>query len=487
MYKKLLSLEIKNFFRNKDLGTNIALKILMFFFMIMMCSVFFFGAIILHKYATKTNVDPLLLFSAYFVYYWAYDLVIRYFFQQMPTQNLKPFLTLNIKKKTLLNYTVIKTFTSFFNWGNLIFFIPFAVLLIRDGHSVSGVLMWLIGMMSIFYFNNFLNILLNGKDYVVYIVGLFFLLIAGADYYGYFKLSEVSQTVFHKLYQIPFLFLIPVAMMMIVGWLSYITLKENFYLDKGLELKKSVGKTQNIDFLNRYGAIGTFLNNDIRLLTRSKAAKNALLSSFLFLFYGLLMFSTPTYKTPYMMMFLGLFVTGGFMFIFGQRVPGWDSSYYPLMMTSNVPYKKYLESKWWLLNVVTIVSMIIATFYIYFGWKVYITFFAAGLYNIGVNSHLTLLSGAFNKAPIDLNSKVKAMGEKNAFNLKTILITLPKIGLPMLVFGIGNHFFGLTIGVCLIAILGIIGVLLRNKVFNQIVKTYRKEKYSTLSAFKDGN
>jgi hypothetical protein len=34
----------------------------------------------------------------------------------------------------------------------------------------------------------------------------------------------------------------------------------------------------------------------------------------------------PTYKTAYMQLFMGLFVTGGFLFLFGQRVPSFDSS-----------------------------------------------------------------------------------------------------------------------------------------------------------------
>ncbi|HBN6778185.1 TPA: hypothetical protein L3251_003821 [Elizabethkingia anophelis] len=35
-----------------------------------------------------------------------------------------------------------------------------------------------------------------------------------------------------------------------------------------------------------------------------------------------------------------------------------------------------------------------------------------------------------------------------------------------------------------LGILGLIGFLLRDKIFDQIVKIYRSEKYSTLAAFK---
>ena len=157
------------------------------------------------------------------------------------------------------------------------------------------------------------------------------------------------------------------------------------------------------------------------------------------------------------------------------------------MMTLNVPYKEYLKAKWWLMNIVTAVSIVVALFYAIISWETYFTFFAAGLYNIGVNSQFTLWSGAFNKTQIDLNSKEKVMGQKNSFNLKSLLLLIPKMLLPMAVFGISKYFFGMTGGMISIAILGLIGFLFREKIFDTIVKHYKSEKYSTLEAFKSKN
>ena len=171
--------------------------------------------------------------------------------------------------------------------------------------------------------------------------------------------------------------------------------------------------------------------------------------------------------------------------MFGQRVPAFDSSYYPLMMTLNVPYKEYLKAKWWLMNIVTGFSIILALCYVYFGWDMYLTFFAAGIYNIGVNSQFTLWSGAFNKMQIDLNAKEKRFGQKNSFNMKSLLLLIPKLFLPMVVFAIVKYSLGIEAGVISIAVLGLIGFLLREKIFDIIVKHYKVEKYSTLEAFKN--
>jgi multisubunit Na+/H+ antiporter MnhC subunit len=208
--------------------------------------------------------------------------------------------------------------------------------------------------------------------------------------------------------------------------------------------------------------------------------------SILFIFYGLLFFSggIKAYDNPAMKVFAGIFVSGGFLFTFGQFVPSWDSSYYPLMMTQNIPYRNYLSSKWWLIVIATVASTILASFYIYFGVQVYLTIVAAAVFNIGVNSHLVLWAGAYTKTPVDLNSGKGAFGDKKAFNIQTMLIAIPKLLLPLAFYGIGSLISGPTLGLLFVASAGMLGFALRNKMFTIIEKVYKKEKYKTLEAYK---
>src|SRR5690606_8469504 len=121
---------------------------------------------------------------------------------------------------------------------------------------------------------------------------------------------------------------------------------------------------------------------------------------------------------------------------------------------------------------------------VFISWEFYLTIFAAGLYNLGVNSYLTLLAGAYNKKPIDLNSRAKSFGGgANNMNMKVVLIMVPQMVLPMAVFAAVKYFFGLEMAVASLAVLGLTGFLLRDKIFDLIVKTYKSQKYSTISAF----
>ncbi|KPE51446.1 DUF5687 family protein [Chryseobacterium indologenes] len=486
MFLKFLKLEIKSFFRGTSVGVNLAMKILRLigiaYFMLCLAG----GAFIAFFYIQEEiHQDPLKMVSRFLIVAWAVDLIMKYIWQEMPTQNIKPFLTLNIPKNTLVNYMLTKTFLSALSWLNSLFFVTFCGIALFNGYSLVGVLAWLVGISLLFYLNNFINILFNDKETIAIVIGCIFLAVAGLAYYNIIPVLSWSEKLFYNLYEKPYFVIIPLILFLVLWKISFNHVRKVFYLDQGLEAKKEVGRTENIAFLNKYGVIGTFINNDIKMLKRNKVTKGILLGSFLFLFYGMLMFSSPLYKTPAMMMFMGLFVTGGFQFLFGQRVPAFDSSYYPLMMTLNVPYKEYLKAKWWLMNIVTAASVILALAYVYFGWEIYVTFLAAGIYNIGVNSQFTLWSGAFNKTQIDLNSKEKRFGQKNSFSVKALLLLIPKMLLPMAVFALSKYIFGMTGAVISIAVLGLVGFLIREKIFNIIVKQYKREKYSTIDAFKN--
>ena len=131
----------------------------------------------------------------------------------------------------------------------------------------------------------------------------------------------------------------------------------------------------------------------------------------LFLFYGLLFFTgvIEAYDGPFWRIFAGIFVSGGFLFSFGQFVPSWDSAYYQLLMSQNIKYRSYIESKWYLIVIATLVSTVLASFYLFIGWQAYMAVVVGAIYNIGVNSYLVLWGGAYIKTPIDLSSNKKSI------------------------------------------------------------------------------
>ena len=430
--------------------------------------------------------DPLQVVNGVMIYYLVVDLYIRYALQKMPIMNIRPLLYLPFKKGQVVKYSLGKTLFSFFNLAHAFFFVPFSIILIVEGYDPAGVIGWHLGIFARFFTNNFLNIMMNNKDSVFYPVIAVLVILGVLQYYGWFDITVYTGPFFDALYNQPAYAVLPWALLVFMIYAAIKKNKKHMYLDGGLATKQSVAKTEDYAWLSRFGNLGIFLQNDIKLIKRNKRSRTTVIVSVLFLFYGLLFFtgSLEVYENPVWQIFAGIFVSGGFLFTFGQYVPSWDSSYYPLMMSQNIQYKEYLNSKWYLVIIATLLSTLVSSFYLYFGWEAYLAILVGAIYNMGVNSYLVLWGGAYIKTPIDLTSNKNAFGDKQAFNTKTLLLTLPKLLLPLVVYALGHYLVNPTVGYVLVALSGIIGFAFKDAVFRKIEKIYKKEKYKTLLSYK---
>jgi len=453
MFKHFFSLQWKSFWRSASLSSSLWMKVFMAFMGLVFILYMLGGSFGLYFYIEKElKQDPLVVINKFLIYWIIFDLIFKYALQKMPVLNIKSLLILPIRKKKIVSYALGKTIFSFFNIIHAFFFIPFSVLLVVKGnHPMTNVLAWHLGVMFLIY------------DITIY-----------------------TTPFFQGLYDISFMFLIPMVAVAVLVGIAFSYFSKILYLDAGLAVKAKNVKSENLDWLNRFGKTAIFLKNDIKLIKRNKRSKTTVFMSIMFLFYGLLFFPgiVEAYNSPVWRIFAAIFVTGGFLLTFGQFVPSWDSAYYPLLMTQNIRYKEYLSSKWWLMVIATLISTVLASGYLYYGVEVYIAILVAAIYNIGVNSHIVLWAGAYVRTPIDLTSNKKAFGDKQSFNIKTLMLALPKMALPMVLYAIGHYAYSPYAGYGLVAISGVIGFAFRGIVFNKIEKIYTTEKHKTLWAYK---
>lgn len=487
MFKQFISLQWKSFFRAASLKGNIAMKIVMGFVAFYMAVVFIGMGVGTYFLIEDQNMgDPFDVVNKYMIYYIAFDLAFRYMLQKMPVTNIKPLLYLPINRSQIVHFSLGKTVLSFFNWSHAFFFIPFSIVLLVQGYNPLGVITWHLAIIALIYSNNFINILVNNKDSIFYPVLAIFAVLGICHYYQFFDITQFTAPFFGALYSLPWLVILLIAISFGLYYAAFNYFKANLYLDAGLSEKQIIAKTEDLSWLNRFGNLGTFLKNDIKMIKRNKRSRMAVIMSFMFIFYGFLFFTgaVSAYDGPVWKIFAGIFISGGFLFSFGQFVPSWDSAYYPLMMSQNIKYKEYLDSKWYLIVIATILSTIIASFYLYFGWDAYLAILVGAVYNIGVNSYMVLLAGAYTRTPIDLTSSKKAFGDKQSFNLKTMLLSLPKLVLPLIIYGLGHYLISPTAGYIFVALAGVIGFAFKGYVFKKIEQIYKKEKYKTILAYK---
>jgi len=494
MFKLMFGLQWKEFNRGKAVGGKLVGKIFKWVGIVYFAFMAFMMGIIASAYGgplaefplKEDSIAPFLYVNKQLIYVFAYLIVMRYFVQSLPVLNIKALLLTPLLKTKIVRFSLLKTVLTYFNILPLFFLIPFSFLLAQTGKfDIIGLIFWNINILGLIYVTNFFNFLLNNKDKLLYAIGGLLALTKGLEYYAIIDFTAYSEQFFYLFYSQPYAVSFT---WLLVFWLYdyvYKYLLQGLYIDTGLQIKTKEAKMEDFSFLDRFGKTATFIKNDLRLLKRSKRARTAVYMGIGILFYGIIFVPSEEILGSGFLFFGYLFSTGGFLFMFGSFVPSWDSQYYPLMMTQNIEYKEYLNSKWSLMIIGTVVSTVLASFiYSFFGVNAVYAVLAGAFYNIGVNGYLTLWAGAYTKSPIDLNSSANAFGDKKAFNAKTMLVGIPQMLLPVLVYYFTSQYYDHFTGCLAVAVLGTLGILLKPIAFNLILKAYKTEKYSTLKAYK---
>lgn len=400
--------------------------------------------------------------------------------------SVKPLLTLPIKRSSIVHFVLGKSAINFFNFLPLFAVIPFGIMLIRDGYAGSMVLTWIILVILITLIVNFFNFVLESFSSETELSFLPLFAVAGTlfalDYFNIISFTSLIGNVMTSVSHNAIYILLPLLVLILLYALNYKMLRQKLFLDSSLKSKAQEVNASNLDWTRRFGDVAPFMQLDLRLVWRNKRTRSAVFLMVIGLLYGLFFYPQPIYRDlVWIFPFIGIFVTGIFLINFGQFIPAWDSGYYKLLMSQNIKYEQYLKSKFTLMSVSVILLFVLSIPYVYFGWKILVAHFAAAVYNVGVNTHVILYGGSFNRKKIDLNQRA-------AFNYQGTgavqwIIGIPLMILPMVIFALTNWLFNFEAGVAILIILGVVGIIFHNTLMKTITKKYLDSKYKMINAF----
>jgi len=239
----------------------------------------------------------------------------------------------------------------------------------------------------------------------------------------------------------------------------------------------------NLSRLKNYGAMGELILKEVRLLLRNKRSKTVLFMIPFFLLYGLFFYPQEVYmqKTG-MLVFVGIFVTGGFLIAYGQYIMAWESSHFDFILTSNTSMYDFFKAKYLLMAIPTVLLYFFTIPYIYFGVEIFWLNLAALFYNVGINAPLLLYTASFNKKRMDLSKG--AMMNYQGVGVNNFLMVLPLLVMPILIFWPIKLFFGYITGVIALGTIGIIGILLHKWLIKLAVKHFEEKRYEIASGYR---
>jgi hypothetical protein len=146
MISTFFSHELKSFWRSKNTGKTIAVKVVMgVLILILLLYVVLLGVfldVLLRKAFSKD--DLVVAFCGIILIYFLFDMLMRMQLQELPTLKVQPYLHLPVKRNSVVGYLALTAMLSFFNLWPIVLFGPFIIKVILP----SSGLWWLVSFWS---------------------------------------------------------------------------------------------------------------------------------------------------------------------------------------------------------------------------------------------------------------------------------------------------------------------------------------------------
>lgn len=469
-------------FWQKSLWINIILGIVGLYLIVNFLVIGVFADVILKEIFKTIGVVE--AFARVLFYYLAFDLILRFFVQQIPTLSIQPYLTLPIRKSTLLHYPLIRSIPDFMNLLALLLLLPFFVKIICTTKPALFSLNWIITICMLVLTSNFLNFSL--KKYFSKRPLFILFLLAIVAVIIYLDMSNIWSCSFYfgnnflTIAKTPLFVVIPVSIASISYYLGYQFLKMNTYVEDS-----QTGHRKNpseFSFLTRFGEAGYLLQTEIKMILRNKRPKSLMYLSILFLAYGFMFYRGKNIDNDLILIFTGFFLTSIFGIQYGQFSFSWESSFFDSYMANKISAFNYIQSKYLLFVLTSLICFVITLPYALISYRIGIVNVAMLLYNIGITSVLSLYICTYNTKYIDLG-RSQFMNYQGT-GVTQFLSVIPIAGFPVAVF-FGFKYLGIPqFGVYTLGLVGLAAIVYNKLLLTLVSRQFLKRKYRMALGFR---
>ena len=490
MIKWFIQHQWKQEIRSSIWQKNIVLNIVIGFFMVIMLLYLLMLGLFLDRVLEEVvkDVNADITLSKMIIYYFILMFVMRFFLQSLPAMEIIPYLHLRIKRSTIGWFMLFKSLTSFFNFVPILLFLPFALGYMTEEFSGFQAFIWIAAIFLFELTSNFKLIYFKRKftlnpKLILVLIGAIASLMA-LDKFDVFSISEISLWYFTQLNTNWLWVFLPLFSTLIFVFWNLAMIRKNSYLDD-LSPKKTEGETLSakLNLLQNFGKSGELILGEVKLILRNKRSKSVVYLIPFFLLYGLFFYPQDVYSNAMgLLVFVGIFVTGGFLIAYGQYLMAWESSHFDFILSSNIGILDYFKAKYFLLVIPTLILYVFTIPYMYFGMKIFWVNFAALFYNLGINAPLLLYMASFNKKRMDLSKS--AMMNYQGVGANNFVLVIPLLAVPGLIYWPVSVFFGYTPAVLTIGGLGLLGLLFNQSLIKMAVNNFNKRRYNIAEGYR---
>ena len=160
MSSSLFQLGRKKFLRAPQLEAKFTIKILMGLVILYFAGSFLFAGVVIYPALSKKFLeqDAISIINSVLVLIFTFELIIRYFLQQLPVTEIKSFLLLSIPKKRIIRNVLLRSLITIYNVIPFLLYLPISIAMFNDDYLLSQVFAWwvsltLLSLSHKFYYN----------------------------------------------------------------------------------------------------------------------------------------------------------------------------------------------------------------------------------------------------------------------------------------------------------------------------------------------
>ncbi|KAA6326498.1 hypothetical protein EZS27_024403 [termite gut metagenome] len=418
------------------------------------------------------------------------DFVIRFPFQKVPTQEVKPYLLLPIKKNRALDFLLLRSGLSSFNTIWLFLFVPFAILTVTRFFGITGIITYSLGIYLLVVFNNYWYLLcrtlLNERIWwIVLPIAVYGILAALEFVPDNHPITTFTMNLGEGFIVGNILAFIGVLILIALIWLvNRNIIKRLVYSEINKVEDAKVKHVSEYSFLERYGEIGEFFRLELKMLTRNKRCKMSLrtFGIIVILFSVLLSFST-IYDNPFMKNFIVIYSFIVFGVGFLSQIMGFEGNYLDGLMTRKESIFNLLKAKYYLYSIGVLIPFVLITPAIVTGKLSVFSAISYMFFSIGVVYFAVFQLAVYNSKTVPLNEGLA--GKQNTGTAYQNLIATAAFLLPIVLCRLLDTFLGENATRWILLILGLTFVLTAHLWIKNIYIRFMKRRYKNMEGFRN--
>lgn len=451
----------------------------------------FFAVLLALAANSSTSVTACELMYGFAPFILLIDFLFRFIMQQTPSQMLKPYSLLPLRK-----YDVVDCFiaTSLMSSGNLIWFamfIPYAIMSIVFAEGIFVTLAFLLGFYLLILINSQWYMLVRtlvNQHIIWWLLPLVVYLLVFSLWIIHLRIDPMMDTYAcfgEKLSHGNVLFFL--LLLALLAMLIAINRRvQHRFTWKELTQQKTtkLKHVSRLPFLDRFGETGEYIKLEVKSIMRNKNMRNSFIfANCIVLLLSIIISFTDIYDNPFMNTFWSVYNFAIYGAMILVKVMCNEGNYIDCLIVRKENLISLLRAKYYFYSIVLVVPFVLMTPTLIMGKYTLLQLLAIMSFTIGVEYCVFLQMAVYNKQTIPLNTKFIGKGSMENSSMQ-IVIELLVFFVPIVFIMLATSLFGETLGMAIVMLVGLVFIITHRFWIRNIYNRLMKRRYENFEGFR---